>query len=165
MLLHHLAAPLHLASCDAPPPRALPPLRRRSDLGGILRWLGLRGNGVELGVQAGVFSAALLAGWGQCDTYVQVDLWRKQHNYVDEANKKGRGAWSRYRSSARKAGQDAVEKGHARKVVQCANYTTSCVQQFADESFDFVCEWPRLQPRIACGADCSSHLTSAQLGP
>ena len=54
----------------------LPPIRERHDLGGMLRSRGLTGHGVELGVRDGRFTATLLRGWRQAESFVQVDAWR-----------------------------------------------------------------------------------------
>lgn len=143
-LLGNKALELHLSrnSREAPekgcpPATLLHPIKHRADLGGELKRLGLRGAGVEVGVQKGLFTEQLLKNWGQADVYVQVDLWRQQDNYRDLANVfDGRQAELQDLSCSR--GLEAVSNNQTQMVVQCQNYSTSCAQRIPDGSLDFV---------------------------
>lgn len=65
----------------------IPPIRKREDLGDLLRQF-RRGVGVELGVQAGHFANALCRRWKKVEEFVLVDIWSQQHHYLDVANVK-----------------------------------------------------------------------------
>ena len=97
------------SACKQPP--TIPPLRRREDVGAMLRRrFNFTGNGVELGVQRGLFTRSVLEGWQQCNTYVQVDVWRSLDNYSDLANVKER-EQRRRRRQAEAAGDKMVRMG------------------------------------------------------
>ena len=137
---HPWAAPKRseLSGLPCPPAsRVVPPLRKRRDLGQLLRSYNLTGNGVELGVRDGEFTRELLRGWRSCAEYVQVDVWAPLSNYHDSSNK-GRHAQNLIRQRATRAAKDAVAGGDARRFSQCANFTSSCAKLYADETFDFV---------------------------
>ena len=115
----------------------MPPLRKRRDLGQLLRSYNLTGNGVELGVRDGTFTRELLRGWHSCAEYVQVDVWAPLSNYRDSSNKGWR-AQNVIRQRATRAAQEAVAAGDARRFSQCANFTSTCVHDYADGTFDFI---------------------------
>ena len=119
------------------PNRVLPAIPVRAHLGKLLKHLNYTGRGVELGVQAGIYTRVVLTEWQQCSTYVQVDLWHQQTNYVDGANAPDE-EQKHFRYQARKQGNDMVRQGYAQRVVQCANYTTTCAERYPDSHFDFV---------------------------
>ncbi|GBG00585.1 hypothetical protein Rsub_13297, partial [Raphidocelis subcapitata] len=58
----------------APP---LPALPRRSDLARLVEERGFK-VGAELGVQRGIFAAAMLRNWPSCEKYYLVDIWAQQ---------------------------------------------------------------------------------------
>ena len=58
---------------------------QRADLGAFLNEWGFQ-TGVELGVQAGVFTAETLTQWTTCSKFYLVDFWRSLTNYKDSAN-------------------------------------------------------------------------------
>ena len=61
------------------------PLQHREHLGNLLAVEGLK-HGVEVGVKDGLFASSILSRWGsQCKSYLLVDLWKSQANYVDSA--------------------------------------------------------------------------------
>ena len=105
--------------------------KTRYDLG---KYLDARGytSGVELGVQRGRFSRAMLAGWPRCERYELVDLWAQQSNYVDGANVDDRQQGKIYAEAMR------VTRPWASKVGVCRNLTTACAARYADASFDFI---------------------------
>lgn len=59
----------------------------RNEVGYWLNWLGLFGEGVEVGVYKGDFSRELLERW-QCASLTSVDAWREfpSSSYVDSCN-------------------------------------------------------------------------------
>ena len=119
------------------PPRALPPIRTRNDLGTMLRELGLSGPGVELGVKQGAYTVTVLTKWARCAEYVQVDAWMPLSNYADVANVASN-THVRFQRQARRELTKMVSAGYAKRGVQCHNFTTVCAQQYADEYFDFI---------------------------
>ena len=120
-----------------PPTIALPPMRYRSDLGGLLRRLDLHGPGVELGVQRGIFTETVLRGWQQCSVYVQVDIWAPLENYLDGANVQ-QTRQDAFRAEAGAKLQSMVQSGFAKRGLQCRNLTTACAHNYPDDYFDFV---------------------------
>ena len=104
----------------------------RDDLGKILEKQKFH-VGVELGVQRGLFSATILAQWQSCTKYVLVDLWEKQKNYNDVANNANHVAFME--ETARRM-EPFKQKGVDVEI--CRNYTTSCVERYADGTFDFI---------------------------
>tara|TARA_B110001452_G_scaffold261267_1_gene259857 strand:- start:64 stop:993 length:930 start_codon:yes stop_codon:yes gene_type:complete len=120
-----------------PASRVVPPLRKRRDLGQLLRSYNLTGNGAELGVRDGTFTRELLRGWRSCAEYVQVDVWAPLSNYHDSSNRGWR-AQNVIRQRATRAAEEAVAAGDARRFSQCANFTSTCVDNYADGSFDFI---------------------------
>jgi hypothetical protein len=61
----------------------LVPPANRNELGKLLESLGGFHTGVELGVQAGLFSKTMLETWPSCTKYYLVDIWAQQVNYID----------------------------------------------------------------------------------
>ena len=81
------AAPATVCNVREGPAAVAPivPLKLREHLGNLLAVEGLK-HGVEVGVKDGLFASSLLQRWGsQCKSYLLVDLWRSQANYVDSA--------------------------------------------------------------------------------
>lgn len=123
--------------CESPR-KPIPPVRTRDDIGAMLRVAyNFTGHAAELGVQRGLFTRTLLAGWRQCDTFVQVDAWRALSNYQDVANVAADEQQSR-RHEASEHGAAMVAAGHARRVEQCAGLTSECADRYPDGYFDFV---------------------------
>ena len=127
-------APPGRPACAVTP---LPPLRYRADLGGLLRSMGLRGAAVELGTRDGKFTRVILSQWKQCALYVQVDAWMHLENYMDRSNADVDVQGERRREAYRYLRQ-AMNAGHLRRGVQCANLTSVCARRFADGTFDFI---------------------------
>jgi hypothetical protein len=131
--------PNALVRNGCPPQRVLPPIRRRTDLGKMLRTIGLRGAAAELGVKEGFFTAKLLNGWRQSSHYVQVDVWAPLENYVDRANfRNGSELGERRRNNAARLLEQEVRLDHAAVGSQCVNLTTHCARRFPDGYFDFL---------------------------
>lgn len=122
----------------------LPPIRERHDLGGLLRARNLTGHGVELGVRDGRFTATLLRGWRQADSFVQVDAWRPLGEAAgtddagDSAQRASRETHSKHKQRARAVLDAAVVMGYAARGEQCANRTEDCADSYPNDYFDFV---------------------------
>ena len=122
----------------------LPPIRERHDLGGMLRARGLTGHGVELGVRDGRFTATLLRGWRQADSFVQVDAWRPLGDGAgteragDSAQRDSAETHARHRQRAKAVLDAAVALGYAKSGEQCANRTEDCADLYPNDYFDFV---------------------------
>ncbi|KAH3732928.1 Capsular polysaccharide synthesis [Pelomyxa schiedti] len=69
-----------------PPQEPLPCVNSRVLFPVLLEWLGLEGEGAEIGVQNGYFSKRVLTGWKKCTKYYAVDPWMWQETYDDGAN-------------------------------------------------------------------------------
>lgn len=115
----------------------LRPFRTRDMLGQELRRLGLRGVGVEVGVQSGHFTRLLLESWQTADLFIQVDLWSPQTDYVDGANV-GMLEQMIFMSQAREAAVAMRDRGFVREVAQCRNFSTVCAALIPDGALDFV---------------------------
>lgn len=71
------------------PALPLPQIQFKKEMGGMLQSMGLRGMGLELGVQRGGNAKALLEGWTSCSRMYLVDVWRQfeeSEHYLDFAN-------------------------------------------------------------------------------
>jgi hypothetical protein len=99
--------------------------------------MGLRGAAVELGTRDGKFTRVILSQWKQCALYVQVDAWMHLENYMDRSNADVDVQGERRREAYRYLRQ-AMNAGHLRRGVQCANLTSVCARRFADGTFDFI---------------------------
>eukprot|EP00408_Alexandrium_pacificum_P016391 CAMPEP_0171201752 /NCGR_PEP_ID=MMETSP0790-20130122/24649_1 /TAXON_ID=2925 /ORGANISM="Alexandrium catenella, Strain OF101" /LENGTH=290 /DNA_ID=CAMNT_0011667155 /DNA_START=52 /DNA_END=924 /DNA_ORIENTATION=- len=168
---------LGFARVECPPVRFFKPPRTRGDLGTMLRDMGFHGVGVEVGVQQGNYTSALLAGWHQAALFVQVDVWDHQENYKDYANV-DRKTHMKYKSDACKAGLSAKAGGLAGEVVQCQDFSTECAKLIPDGSLDFVYVDARhdrkgvledLQaywPKVRAGGIIAGHdyMTQAEVG-
>lgn len=134
------APPSAFGSSGCPPLKPIRPLAHRDDLGAELRRRGLKGIGVEIGVQTGKFTYKLLNGWQQAAAFVQVDIWnttRTERHYHDMANVTDR-EQARYLQSASRTGQIMVQRGFAGAVLQCRGDRLHCSEDFPDLSLDFV---------------------------
>jgi len=120
-----------------PPVHFIDPPRTREDLGATLNRLGLRGVGVEVGVQQGLYSKVLLEKWQHADLYVQVDLWEHQENYKDVANFEN-SIHEEFMKRSCSYGELMKQQGYVGEVIQCKDYSTECVKFFKDSSIDFL---------------------------
>ncbi|KAL7525472.1 hypothetical protein ACHAWF_001377 [Thalassiosira exigua] len=109
----------------------VPTFKLREDLGIIVQNEGFT-KGLELGVQTGYYSEAMLSRWKNCAEYHLVDLWGHQDNYDDIANVDDAKQDANFRKTMR------VLKHWKDKISVCRNYTSSCVETFQDEYFDFI---------------------------
>jgi hypothetical protein len=64
---------------------SLSTISRREEIPFVLNNRGLQGSGVEVGVQRGVFSEAILRNWEGSKLYL-VDIWRPSGDSADPAN-------------------------------------------------------------------------------
>ena len=128
----------HNATMRCPPIRPLSPIRERVDLGGLLRHRNLTGDGVEVGVQQGLFTGTLLRGWRRCGAFVQVDPWRPLGTTGDRAQAAGAAEHAANREFAGAVLDAAVDLGYARSGEQCADTSDACAALYGDGRFDFV---------------------------
>eukprot|EP00927_Polykrikos_kofoidii_P062339 TRINITY_DN57147_c0_g1_i1.p1 TRINITY_DN57147_c0_g1~~TRINITY_DN57147_c0_g1_i1.p1 ORF type:complete len:256 (-),score=35.40 TRINITY_DN57147_c0_g1_i1:105-872(-) len=133
----HLSGALAAAAHCCPPVRTIRPFQTREMLGFELRRLGLRGPGVELGAQRGLFTAQVLEGWRQAAWFVMIDVWKPQRNYHDSANVPMRKHLS-IMAYARAVADELEKRGRASYVSLCRNTTIRCARLFEDASLDFV---------------------------
>lgn len=138
-------------------PKPFIPPPKRAQIGSLLEQEGMK-VGLELGVQKGIFAEETLRQWSGCERYVLVDLWSHQEHYKDLANVDNNAHDNNYLQAmaAVKPFQEKV------KIEVCRNFTSVCVDQFEDESFDYiyvdarhdfkgvyedmVAYWPKLKP-------------------
>ena len=109
----------------------VPTFKTRGELGAIVQSEGFT-RGIELGVQRGYFTRAMLSNWLDCSEYHLVDLWGHQENYSDVANL-NQNEQEKIYGVAMKTVNPWKEKIHV-----CRNYTINCVNNYADEHFDFI---------------------------
>jgi hypothetical protein len=109
----------------------VPTFKHRDDIGDILQLEGFT-TGLELGVQYGYYSNAMLSRWSKCVEYHLVDLWGPLENYEDYANVD--------QNKQDKIYDDAMErlKPWKSKIRVCRNLTTVCSTNYEDEYFDFI---------------------------
>ena len=108
-------------------------LGSRKETGFWLNWLGLSGDGVEVGVFKGEFSDQLLRTW-RCNSLVSVDPWRHfpTTEYVDACNLSQADHDLNYAETVNRLRR----YGKRSRVVRSTS--EDAVAQFADESLDFV---------------------------
>ena len=151
------------AAASAASLHAVGALERRADIGTFLQALGKGGEGVELGVQAGVFSEALLTQWPNCSVLHLVDPWRQQAQSVDVANVDSRGQERLFdETNSRLAHFGARARVHRA-------FSFDAVRDFRDASLDLVyvdavhdyegalrdfCDW---WPKLAPGGVFAGH--------
>ena len=104
---------------------------RRDSIGCLLNNLGFT-RGVEVGVQAGIFTHTVLQSWTRCERYFLVDVWAHQENYKDTANVQD----SRHEELYQETLQRLQPWRNVTMV--CRNWSSVCAQAFANESMDFV---------------------------
>lgn len=109
----------------------VPTFKTRDQLGSIIQNEGFS-IGVELGVQNGLYSKAILSAWPNCSEYHLVDLWGHQENYDDVANVG--------QSQQEKIYKTALQNTDPwkEKIRTCRNFTTSCALKYEDGYFDFI---------------------------
>ena len=111
-------------------------LTSRGELPALLDALGLRGDGVEVGVREGDFSEHMLANWrSHAGVYHLVDPWRSQDkatyndvSNVEQAEQDARYARVTATMSSRFPGRTAVHRA----------LSVDAARDFADASLDFV---------------------------
>lgn len=104
----------------------------RVEFGAYLQALGATGPGLELGVQRGHFSRVVLAHWSNVSTYVLVDPWAHQSDYVDAANVDGR-AQEQIMAEAR-----ANLEPWKDKLEWVRKYSNEAVANWEDCTFEFI---------------------------
>jgi hypothetical protein len=104
----------------------------RSDLGTFLNEWGLR-TGVELGVQAGIFTSEILTQWSICSSYYLVDFWRSLSNYKDLANVN-----NQQHMELMFAARNNVAKFEARTKIYFFPMLTSDAAEFIPSQIDFI---------------------------
>ena len=109
----------------------IPTIKRRDDLSDLVQQEGFT-TGLELGVQHGYFSNAMLSHWPKCVEYHLVDLWGPLKYYEDYANKDQKS-------------QDKIYKGAMErlrpwknKIHMCRNLTTVCSRHYENKYFHFI---------------------------
>ena len=109
----------------------VPTFKHRDDLGDIIEAEG-KTRGLELGVQYGYYSNAMLTRWHKCAEYHLVDVWAPLENNIDFANKDQKEQDVIY--------NDAMDRlrPYKNKIHVCRNFTTICASQFQDDYFDFI---------------------------
>ncbi len=102
----------------------------RDDFGKLFNQLGLKGNGVEIGVQKGIYSETLRNSWEGEELYL-VDMWKYNPNYKDIANVSDEEQKELYLSVINKfmdiPGVQIVRKN-----------SIEASKQFPDEFFDWI---------------------------
>jgi len=146
--------------------RTLPALQVRTDLGSLAEALGFV-SGLEIGVQKGKFSAAILKRWKSCKVYNLVDAWEKQDpTYAESANvadSEHLGHMEQAKSLTRSAANPATKVNFIR------GYSNVVHRNFGDESVDFIYVDARHDycsvredlelywPKISCGGIFAGH--------
>ena len=108
----------------------LVPLHFREHLGSLLNVEKMK-VGIEVGVQAGIFSSAILRRWRCCTAYTLVDAWQPLGAYHDQANVALRGQETLMRKAIHSLRQYP-------QVKVCRNLSVACAMQLEDESADFI---------------------------
>ncbi len=109
----------------------IPPLKQRNDIGKLLEDEGAT-NGIEVGVQAGIFAEAILSQWKSCQKYHLVDKRAHLENYKDNANVDDKTQNLIMEEAKKRTSQ------WGSKVVICRNFSVLCAQEFGPASFDFI---------------------------
>lgn len=135
----------------------------RDDIGNFLNLHGLKGIGLELGVQTGEFSKQILSQWHGKMLYL-IDCWEKQENYIDIANKDNVEQNRNYKKTIKNT------KPYEKRVKIIKSFSKEAVCQFEDNFFDFIyidanhsydavkedleVWWSKLKPKgLFCGHD------------
>jgi hypothetical protein len=111
--------------------KPLPVLQNRNELGALLEKEGLK-VGVEIGVQRGGFAEITLGAWTSASKYYLIDPWKHQNNYADGANVN-----NNEQEQILNEAKHRLAK-HGDKVVFLRKFSTEAVDDFEDESVDFV---------------------------
>ena len=114
--------------------------------------------GLELGMQHGYFSNAMLSRWPKCVEYHLVDLWGPLKYYEDYANKDQKS-------------QDKIYKGAMErlrtwknKIHMCRNLTTVCSRHYDDEYFHFIYVDARHDFKGGVAADLEAYWPKLKVG-
>lgn len=106
-------------------------LQVREQLPLALAFAGLTGEGVEVGVQAGIFSAHILANWPGRKLY-SIDPWVAQMDYRDAANVSNTAHEERYGFTKERL----LQFGDRSEIIR--GHSVEEAQKFANNSLDFV---------------------------
>ena len=135
----------------------VPTFKHRDDLGDIVQQEGFT-MGLELGMQHGYFSNAMLSRWPKCVEYHLVDLWGPLKYYEDYANKDQKS-------------QDKIYKGAMErlrtwknKIHMCRNLTTVCSRHYDDEYFHFIYVDARHDFKGGVAADLEAYWPKLKVG-
>lgn len=107
------------------------PFKTRNDLGDLYESRGYK-HGVELGVQKGRYAEHILKHWPSCESYLLVDLWQHQENYLDYANINNIEQEKNYQFTLNRL------KPWKSKLQVCRNFTTVCGKDIKDGTLDVV---------------------------
>lgn len=103
----------------------------RENLGFLLNYHGLTGNGLELGVQKGEFSKRLLSTWTGKKLFL-IDCWEKQNNYDDIANVSSQEQIQNYNTTVK----NVSEFSKRTKIIK--KFSADAANDFEDNFFDFI---------------------------
>jgi hypothetical protein len=79
----------------------------------------------------------LLEGWKIAKTYVFVDIWAPQANYIDGANV-DQSDQNTFMDEALGYANKHIAASHLQNLVVCRNFTSVCVERFPDNYFDMI---------------------------
>jgi hypothetical protein len=103
----------------------------RNEIGKLLNFYGLNGNGLELGVQEGEFSKKILEEWNEGTLYL-VDCWENQKDYNDIANKDNDQQLLNYKKTLSNI------KPYKKRTKVIKKYSKDAANEFPDNFFDFI---------------------------
>jgi hypothetical protein len=90
--------------------------------------------GVEIGVQAGIYSENILSQWPSCSKYILIDAWEHQEHYFDGAN-----VPTDMHLEQLQATKFRLEKfSDFVELVYYRNFSSDAVQYIPDSSTDFI---------------------------
>ncbi len=105
-------------------------IAKREELPALLNELHLTESGLEVGVQAGIFSEQILNQWNGKKLYL-VDIWRQQADYADVANVDNDKQLELFLAVCKKFFYD-------NRVTVIREDSVAAANHFRDEFFDFV---------------------------
>eukprot|EP01006_Ploeotia_vitrea_P000669 TRINITY_DN103448_c0_g1_i1.p1 TRINITY_DN103448_c0_g1~~TRINITY_DN103448_c0_g1_i1.p1 ORF type:complete len:326 (-),score=32.89 TRINITY_DN103448_c0_g1_i1:195-1172(-) len=119
------------ATIEAVLPRQITPIRRRNELGDVLRRERME-TGIEVGVSKGQFAQQILKRWTNFKKYYLVDAWQTQKDYHDVSNLDQKGM-----NAIMQETKGRMNK-YGDKVVFIKAFSNVAVTKFDDESIDYI---------------------------